>query len=157
MNRVHELLEELKNYVDAAEQKLEIAGVTPKYALGQKVWILKADAPSWYTFAIHDEKAKIEDMFEEEEVETIVISRLRDSETKGCCIDNKNSIVVVYTFNRYYKYDNRILEQDVYTNLQEAISANKESFDKEIKKFKDERDREKEEKKRQLQEQLAKL
>jgi hypothetical protein len=157
MSRVHELLEELESYVEAAEQKLEVAGVKPRYALGQKVWILKADAPSWYTFPIHSEDTKIEDIFEEEEIETIVLSRLHDSATIGCRVPNENPIVVVYTFNRYYQYDNRFIEEKVYPSLQEAINKNKSAFDKELNKFKEESTKEKAEKKKQLQQQLSEL
>lgn len=157
MKQIRDLLEEIAQYIESAEKKLEIAGVVPKYAVGQMVWIMKGDKRSWYDFPIHREDDKLEDMFEETEIIRIIISKLRDSDTEGSAIPVKNPLVVSYAFSRYMYYQNILLEDKIYTTLQEACDKNHKLWNANKNKLKKEILREKAEKKERLERELKTL
>lgn len=100
---------------------------------------------------------KCEDVFEEEEVVKIIISKLHDSGTSGCQVPERNPVVVVYEFNRYMYYYKFFLEKNVYSSLEEAVSSNKKAFENELAKYNKEKDQEREDKKRRLKEELSNL
>jgi hypothetical protein len=152
MKRLDELLKELKEIIESSENRIAMSGVVPRFAVDQEVWIAKdSEWPNikFNGFLIPKAETTIEECFEKEEVQQIIIEKKS--------YEKDSPIVVGYRFTRYYRYDNNIPEEKVYESLSEAIEKNKEEFAKAHVMRKQEKEYELKRKKEELERQQRAL